>query len=129
MCGIAGILTDDPRLDLPARLEGMLAALRHRGPDDEGIKTISLPHGRRLGLVHTRLSILDLTSAGHQPMHEPDSGSWITYNGEVYNHQDMRRSMGHAAYRSTSDTETILKAWVSEGPKCLQSFRGMFAFG
>lgn len=128
MCGIAGILTARADLDLDRLLAGFRAALRHRGPDDEGSEVIALPCGRRLGLAHTRLSILDLSSAGHQPMQDPESGSWITFNGEIYNHEEVRKQLGPCQYRSTSDTETILKAWARQGDKALSSFRGMFAF-
>ena len=89
---------------------------------------MALPNGCRLGLVHTRLSVLDLGSAGHQPMSDPASGSWIVYNGEVYNHDTIRRQMADCSFRSTSDTETILKAWGRQGERALSSLRGMFAF-
>jgi asparagine synthase (glutamine-hydrolysing) len=106
----------------------MVRALRHRGPDDEGIEVMRFPDGRRLGLAHTRLTILDLSRAGHQPMSDPESGSWIVYNGEVYNHAALRRQLSDCSFRSTSDTETILKAWVRQGEGALSSLRGMFAF-
>jgi asparagine synthase (glutamine-hydrolysing) len=128
MCGIAGILTTRDDLDLSLALAGMQEALRHRGPDDEGCQEVSLPHGYRLGLVHTRLAILDLSPAGHQPMVDANSGSWIVYNGEVYNHEQVRRQMGQAAFASTGDTQTILKGWVESGEIILAALRGMFAF-
>jgi len=106
----------------------MRAGLRHRGPDDEGLELVTLPVGYRLGLVHTRLAILDLSSAGHQPMDDPESGSWITYNGEVYNHQDIRQQFGSGSFRSSSDTETILRGWEEFGDGLLDRLRGMFAF-
>lgn len=129
MCGIAGILTARADLDLDRLVAGFLPMLRHRGPDDEGTEVIALAGGYRLGLAHTRLSILDLSPAGHQPMHDPESGSWITFNGEIYNHQEVRQQLAPCSYRSTSDTETILKAWSQRGDKALDSLRGMFAFG
>src|SRR5579864_2738894 len=116
MCGIAGILTDRTDLELPPVLVSMVASLRHRGPDDKGWEEIHLHDGIRLGLAHTRLSILDLSPAGHQPMHEAASGSWISYNGEVYNHLEIRKRLSAADYRSTSDTETLLKGWAELGP-------------
>lgn len=128
MCGIAGILTTRADLDLEPILLNMRDALRHRGPDDEGVEQVSLPNGCRLGLAHTRLAILDLSPAGHQPMNDPESGSWIVYNGEVYNHADIRRRLNGRAFRSSGDTETILKCWVQEGERALVSLRGMFAF-
>jgi asparagine synthase (glutamine-hydrolysing) len=127
MCGIAGILTNRSDLDLHAIACKMRTCLRHRGPDDEGIEELPLAGGYRLCLIHTRLSILDLSSAGHQPMCDPESGSWIVYNGEIYNHQQIRRGMQDVAFRSTSDTETLLKAWARHGSKTLDSLRGMFA--
>src|SRR5438128_6820132 len=133
MCGIAGILSCSPDLDLRCPLESMLGALRHRGPDDEGLEITTIRGGYRLGLAHTRLSVLDPSPAGHQPMADPDSGSWITYNGEIYNHQLIRRELDgwrpeagwqpaprqkslQSAFRGGSDTETVLKAWVRRGP-------------
>ena len=128
MCGIAGILTSHSGLELESLLSSMRTALRHRGPDDEGQVVVETGTGWRLGLAHTRLSILDLSSAAHQPMVDPKSGSWIVYNGEVYNHQDIRRQLRGRPFRSSSDTETILRSYVSEGERILSSFRGMFAF-
>lgn len=128
MCGLAGILTLDPGLDIRPALSRMQQALQHRGPDDQGLEEVSLPAGCRLGLAHTRLAILDLSPAGHQPMCDPRSGSWIAYNGEVYNHLELRRGLGCEAFRSTSDTETVLRAWVESGVESLAQLRGMFAF-
>ncbi len=81
----------------------------------------------RLGLAHTRLAILDVSLAGHQPMTDPKTGSWIVYNGEVYNHRDLRKKMPGCSFQGTSDTETILKAWDRQGDAVLGSLRGMFA--
>lgn len=129
MCGIAGLVTTRPDLDLGPVLERMQGCLHHRGPDDRGQAIVSLPSGHRLGLTQTRLSILDLSAAGHQPMQDPESGSWITFNGEVYNHLALRQAMPEVAFRSGSDTETILKSWARQGVDALAGFRGMFAFG
>src|SRR5262245_6226665 len=90
MCGIAGILTSRHDLDLRPLLSGMCDALDHRGPDDRGCEQIDVSGGYRLGLAQTRLAILDVSAAGHQPMAAPESGSWIVYNGEVYNHLELR---------------------------------------
>lgn len=128
MCGIAGILTvqggPDPNTVLPA----MLGALRHRGPDDQGQAVLSLPGGRILGLVQARLAIQDLSSAAHQPMASVSEESWIVYNGEVYNHAEVRRGLGQREFRSSGDTETVLAGWQERGPAILRSLRGMFAF-
>src|SRR5438128_8312652 len=112
MCGIAGILTTREDLEVAPLLERMVRAIRHRGPDDEGCAEVTLPGGYRLGLANTRLAILDLSPAGHQPMSDPESGSWIAYNGEVYNHKSLRPQLADASFSSTSDTETILKGWA-----------------
>jgi asparagine synthase (glutamine-hydrolysing) len=127
MCGIAGILTTRHDLELTSPLTAMLRALRHRGPDDEGYEEITLPGGCRLGLAQTRLAIIDLSPAGHQPMEEAESGSWIVYNGETYNHQSVREQLADGRFQSTSDTETILKGWVERGARILPLLRGMFA--
>ncbi len=127
MCGIGGILTNRADLDLNKIMESLLAGVRHRGPDDEGAVELNLPGPWRLGLVHSRLSILDTSASGHQPMHESASDTWIVYNGEIYNHRDIRQQLGDVGYRSQCDTETILKAWNSRGSQTLDSLRGMFA--
>jgi asparagine synthase (glutamine-hydrolysing) len=128
MCGIAGILTDSVNADLPDALGRMRRALRHRGPDDEGDAEVALPCGYRLALTHTRLAILDLSPAGHQPMADPESGSWISFNGEIYNHDELRRQLPDVRFTSTCDTETLLKGWVRQGQGALATLRGMFAF-
>jgi asparagine synthase (glutamine-hydrolysing) len=100
----------------------MNAVLRHRGPDDEGIWTDG-----PVGLGHRRLSIVDLSPTGHQPMSNEDGTIWITYNGEIYNHLDLRADLerrGHC-YRGTSDTETILHLYEEHGPDCVRYLRGM----
>ncbi|MEM7533255.1 MAG: asparagine synthase (glutamine-hydrolyzing) [Chloroflexota bacterium] len=126
MCGITGKLNFDPSNPLnPALIQRMNDALTHRGPDDEGIWT-SGP----VGLGQRRLSIVDLSPTGHQPMCNEDGRIWITYNGETYNHQSYRsqlESRGHS-YRGNSDTETILHLYEEYGRDCVQHMRGMFAF-
>jgi asparagine synthase (glutamine-hydrolysing) len=129
MCGIAGILTARTDLDLPSISADMLAAMRHRGPDDEGLVAIELPGGYRLGLAHARLSIMDLSPTGHQPMCDPASGSWIVYNGEIYNHTQVRARLNGHPFRSSGDTETILAGWTAQGSNILAQLRGMFAMG
>jgi asparagine synthase (glutamine-hydrolysing) len=134
MCGIAGICA--PRStqasEVEAALRRMVSALRHRGPDDEGEQLISTHYVADgiVALANTRLAILDLSPAGHQPMHDSDTGNWIVFNGEIYNHQDVRKEIGARAgeWRSTSDTETVLRAYRLWGENCLEHLRGMFAF-
>ena len=129
MCGIAGIVEHRGSAlverDLLIRLRD---EQRHRGPDDEGL-WIS-PDGR-VGLAHRRLSIVDLSPRGHQPMSTPDGALHIVFNGEIYNHQTLRAELearGHA-FRSTSDTEVLLFGWREWGPGLFDRLRGMFAFG
>lgn len=123
MCGIAGVVGPRPaEEDTLLRMAGVIA---HRGPDDEGIYV-----GEGCGLAHRRLSILDLSDAGHQPMSTDDGRFWIVYNGEVYNAADIRRDLlakGHS-FHSTSDTEVILHAYQQWGASCVESFNGMWGF-
>jgi asparagine synthase (glutamine-hydrolysing) len=135
MCGIAGILGVDPELARPAA-ERMLLALQHRGPDDRGIEVVPSPSSGLppAVLVHTRLAILDLGPAGHQPMVEPPavgSGAcWITYNGEVYNFAQIREELARAGSvaSSTCDTEIVLRAYREWGEEAVCRMRGMFAW-
>lgn len=110
----------------------MVGALRHRGPDDNGHRILSTTRETNgiAAIANTRLAILDLSPAGHQPMHDPETGNWIVFNGETYNHLDVRAEIGERAGRwhSTSDTETILHAYRLWGRECVQKLRGMFAF-
>ena len=128
MCGIAGILAFDDALTLDEpTVSRMTATLRHRGPDDAG--TYVRPE-ERVALGHRRLSIIDLSSAGHQPMSNEDGTVWITYNGEVYNHAELRAELearGHR-FRSATDTEAIVHLYEEEGPACVERLHGMFAF-
>jgi asparagine synthase (glutamine-hydrolysing) len=128
MCGIAGILafSDALQLDEPT-VARMTDVLRHRGPDDVG--TYVSP-AQRVALGHRRLSIIDLSHAGHQPMSNEDGTVWITYNGEVYNHAALRAELearGHR-FRSATDTEAIIHLYEEEGPACVEHLQGMFAF-
>ncbi len=127
MCGIAGFVSAGPPLpvgELEARLWRMLAPLRHRGPDDEGVWTDG-----RGGLAHARLSIIDLSPAAHQPMASADASAWITYNGEVYNFAELRGELAACGYRfrSRGDTEVIVNGWRAWGPRLFSRLRGMFA--
>ena len=130
MCGFAGILGKSARVDKDT-LATMAASLAHRGPDDEGIEVLPLAgqEDLSLGLVHRRLSIIDLSAAGHQPMTDEQTGNRIIYNGEIYNHLEIRRELQQSgcAFRSHSDTEVILKAYSRYGIQCLDRLRGMFA--
>ena len=126
MCGIAGFVTAGaplPGAELKARLWRMIGTLRHRGPDDEGVWTDG-----RAGLAHARLSVIDLSPAGHQPMASADGAAWITYNGEIYNYRELLGMLAAGwRFRSASDTECILAAYHRYGEDCLEQLRGMFA--
>jgi asparagine synthase (glutamine-hydrolysing) len=105
----------------------MLDAIRHRGPDDKGLY-IDDKCGVALG--HNRLSIIDLSAAGHQPMVNTDNGDVITFNGEIYNFQELRHRLQAAGYcfRSECDTEVLLYAFAAWGTECVRYIRGMYAF-
>jgi asparagine synthase (glutamine-hydrolysing) len=128
MCGIAGIIGRNPE----ARIGGMLESIEHRGRDDEGVWTSSEidDTGRCACLGHRRLSIIDTTSAGHQPMLYADGRFALTFNGEIYNYLDLRRelsALGHRFHTDT-DTEVLLAAFTEWGERCLPRLNGMFAF-
>lgn len=126
MCGISGKVHFDVSHPVDEVLiRRMNAVLRHRGPDDEGVWTCG-----PVGLGHCRLSIIDPSPTGHQPMSNEDGTIWITYNGEIYNHLELRvglKQRGHR-YRGTSDTESILHLYEEHGRDCVKYLRGMFAF-
>ena len=153
MCGITGVVAADP--DALRAVKAMTDALRHRGPDDEGyllaapgrgccayggLETVpgvalprlpsEIPPGTRVALGHRRLAIIDLSPGGHGPMASADGALWITYNGEIFNHVELReelRGLGHA-FRTSSDTEVLLAAYAHWGPAALHRFNGMWAF-
>jgi asparagine synthase (glutamine-hydrolysing) len=127
MCGIGGFLwlgKTPVAFDAQRRLRAMINTVRHRGPDDEGVWTDEL-----CGLAHARLSIIDLSPAGHQPMGTADNRVWISFNGEIYNFQELRRELEEKGYRfrSHSDTEVILYGYIAWGEKIFTRLRGMFA--
>ena len=127
MCGITGILRLGGDLAVDERIvTAMRDTLTHRGPDDQGT-WCDLDAG--VALAHRRLSIVDLSPSGRNPMSEEDGRYWIVYNGEIYNHAALRAGLearGHV-YRSNTDTETILHLYEEEGPRCVERLQGMFA--
>jgi len=128
MCGIAGGLWRD-ETDASTTIDLALNAMYHRGPDSSGRNLFDFGD-IILGLAQTRLSILDLSSAGHQPMHSKD-GRWvIVFNGEIYNYREIRSQLQLLGYSfsSQSDTEVLLAAWIQWGVDCLPKLAGMFAF-
>src|SRR5436190_12392752 len=131
MCGIAGLITKS-RVD-EAVVARLIRPIAHRGPDDSGI-WIDPEAG--VGLGHRRLAIVDLSPAGHQPMMSADNRFILTFNGEIYNHAELRRdleernSVPEGGWRGHSDTEVLLQAIVAWGlTETLRRSVGMFAFG
>lgn len=125
MCGVTGIFNLDGKPVSVPVLKRMTDVVEHRGPDSEGYWTDSF-----IGFGHRRLSILDLSPAGHQPMKSDDGRYVIAYNGEVYNFLDLRAELETAGYRfrSQTDTEVVLKSFHKWGVQSLLKFNGMFAF-
>lgn len=126
MCGIAGIAARTPFNDRDL-LVTMRDAMTHRGPDDAGVWWSD---DGRVGLGQRRLAIIDLSPGGHQPMSDATGDLWITFNGEIYNYQELRATLirrGHR-FRTASDTEVILEAYRAWGTDCLEHLDGMFAF-
>jgi asparagine synthase (glutamine-hydrolysing) len=127
MCGIGGWIGEGAgRFDEP-HLGAMMAAMRHRGPDDAGTW---IGADGNVALGHNRLSIIDLSPGGHQPMINPNNGDVLTFNGEIYNFRELRRRLEAKGYqfRSQSDTEVLLFAFAAWGTECVRYIRGMFAF-
>ena len=127
MCGIVGFKCNRDFRFLREALPGAAFRLSHRGPDDSGV---FFDEQAGIGLAHQRLSILDLSKAGHQPMTSDDGSVVIVHNGEVYNFREIRTALkryGHT-FRSFTDTEVILKAYLQWGIDCVQRFVGMFSF-
>src|SRR5262245_34500786 len=125
MCGIAGVLYTDPARPVASGiLEAMGQSIAHRGPDGEGFL-----HEPGLGLVHRRLSIIDL-GGGAQPLGNEDGSIQVIFNGEIYNFQELRRrleSRGHT-FRTQTDTEVLVHLYEEEGNALVDHLRGMFAF-
>src|ERR1043166_8969585 len=127
MCGIYGYVSP-PTVD-PAVWRRMGRILSHRGPDDEGELFLNAPEAS-VALGHQRLSIIDLSSAGKQPMANEDETVWITFNGEIYNFTELREWLKQSVhqFRSKSDTEVIIHLYEEFGTHCLEHLNGMFAF-
>jgi asparagine synthase (glutamine-hydrolysing) len=125
MCGIAGFFNLNGKPASEVILKKMTDKIRHRGPDGEGAFIDGL-----IALGHRRLAIIDLSSAGHQPMQSKESRYVITYNGEIYNFKEIRAELeaNGRQFRSKTDTEVILEAYAEWGSKCISRFNGMFAF-
>lgn len=127
MCGLAGVFGPRDPVAARALISAACERMRHRGPDDEGL--YAAPDGRAM-LGFRRLSILDLSAAGHQPMGNEDGTVWLIFNGEIYNHVPLRADLerrGHH-FRSRSDSEVLLHLWEERGPDLVHALNGMFAF-
>src|SRR5437773_1625785 len=126
MCGIAGIFRYRSERPIETTVIGEMAArLRHRGPDDQGTHIVG-----RIGLGHTRLSIIDLSPSGHQPFSDESGRFTLIYNGEIYNYKELRawlEGRGHR-FRSRTDTEVVLRSYIELGARCVERLIGMFAF-
>ncbi len=132
MCGICGIVATPDRF-MPGSIRDMNRALGHRGPDDQGLletRFTASGESYALALGHTRLSILDLSEAGHQPMSNSSGELTVSYNGEIYNYRELRRELedrGHV-FRSRTDTEVLLEGYRAWGSGVIDRLVGMFAF-
>lgn len=128
MCGIAGVFnySQSPNLVSESILKRMTDVIAHRGPDDDGIY---INPTQTLGFGFRRLAIIDLSPAGHQPMSNADGSIWIVFNGEIYNHFELRKDLEAKGYRyrSRSDTETIIYAYEEYGLDFIEKLYGMFA--
>jgi asparagine synthase (glutamine-hydrolysing) len=150
MCGITGVVYNDTLCDTHD-IQAMSGAIAHRGPDGEGFVAInthldqitelggprtpvSLPPltgfgaNANLYLAHRRLSIIDLSTAGHQPMSNKQKDIWVTFNGEIYNYKSLKNELREFEFKSTTDTEVLLYAYQKWGIHCLERFNGMWAF-
>ena len=127
MCGIAGIYKFNNEPIVKKTLIRFTDSMHHRGPDGSGYE---LFESETVGLGQRRLAILDLSEAGKQPMSYADQRYWITYNGEVFNFSDVKKELVKLNYsfKSNSDTEVILAAYIQWGKDCLNKFNGMWAF-
>lgn len=126
MCGILGKLNLNHTVD-EANFNSMLVRLHHRGPDDGGAVFLE---GGHVALGHRRLSIIDLTESGHQPMSNENNKIWITYNGEIYNYKKLRKELIHAGhvFKSNCDTEVLIHGYEEWGRGMLSRLKGMYAF-
>jgi len=126
VCGITGFW-DFKKIATKANLLLITDALCHRGPDDTGS---FFDPSQGVGLGHTRLTIIDLSSQARQPMSNDPDSIWVTFNGEIYNYRELRQELicKGRQFKTNSDTEVILKAYEEWGIQCISRFRGMFAF-
>lgn len=125
MCGICGYIS---RKNITLeQLKAMNDRMYHRGPDDSGEEIYEMPGGWQVGFAQRRLSIMDLSPLGHQPMHTPDGRVSIVFNGEIYNYRELKEELADYPFRSNCDTEVIIAAYLKWGIRCVERFNGMFA--
>ena len=129
MCGIAGSVCFKTGIKVDRNiLERMSAAVANRGPDGQGLQVLD---DGRIGMVHRRLAIIDLSEAANQPMCDTNENIWIVFNGEIYNHKEIKKELNQTKQiqwkTDHSDTEVIIHSYEVWGIKCLKKFRGMFA--
>jgi len=131
MCGICGFISKDSiKIE---QLTDMNNTMLHRGPDDSGVEIYEMKNGYNAGFAHRRLSILELSQLGHQPMHSPKEGGVSTprvsvvYNGEIYNYRELKEELGDYVFKTNCDTEVLIAAYLKWGTECFSKFNGMFA--
>jgi len=129
MCGIAGIVSLNKSGNYNSEIDEALSCLKHRGPDDSG-KEMFITSTGYVYLGQTRLSIIDLSSGGHQPMFSNDGRYVVVFNGEIYNYRELRLELTNFGYhfKTDSDTEVLLAGWTIWNVNCLKRFIGMFSF-
>ena len=125
MCGISGFCSKQRITE--EMLRTMNDTMIHRGPDDSGVEVYEAPEGYTVGLAQRRLSILDLSPLGHQPMHSKNQRISVVYNGEIYNYRELKKELSDYPFCSNCDTEVILAAYLKWGISCVDRFNGMFA--
>ncbi len=125
MCGICGFISKQ-NITL-AQLKEMNDTMYHRGPDDSGEEIFDIKDGYQIGMAQRRLSIMDLSPLGHQPMHSKDGGISVVFNGEIYNFLELRKELKEYPFCSNCDTEVIIAAYLKWGIKCMDRLNGMFA--
>lgn len=125
MCGICGYISKK-NIALE-QLKAMNDTMYHRGPDDSGEEIYEMGDGWNVGFAQRRLSIMDLSALGHQPMHSADKRISVVYNGEIYNYRKLREELADYPFRSNCDTEVIIAAYLKWGIRCVKHFNGMFA--
>ena len=117
MCGICGYVSK--KKISPEQLKKMNDTMYHRGPNDSGEEIYEMAGGYQIGLAQRRLSILDLSALGHQPMHSADRRVSVVFNGEIYNFQELKKELSDYPFRSNCDTEVIIAAYLKWGADCV----------